>query len=120
VRLLIDQDVYAVTTDLLRSCGHDIITARELGLSQAADTELLSTAHQDNRIFITRDRDFGYLVFLKSSALGVIYLRINPTTLQSTHTELMRVLNIHDEATLKSSFVVVEPARHRIRKLVTE
>ena len=35
MRLLIDQDVYQVTTAWLRGEGHDVVTARELGMQRA-------------------------------------------------------------------------------------
>ena len=68
MKLLTDQDVYAVTVTLLRTNNHDVATAAEKGLSQASDTVLLQTAAQDGRILVTRDRDFGALVFAPISA----------------------------------------------------
>ena len=38
---------------------------------RAADTELLSRAAQDNRLFVTRDKDFGGLVFVGHLGEGV-------------------------------------------------
>lgn len=32
MRLLIDQDVYRVTIDQLKEWGHDVVTAKELGM----------------------------------------------------------------------------------------
>jgi hypothetical protein len=40
-----------------------------------------------------------------------------PATANVVHDELERVLTLYDERQLLESFVVVEPARHRIRKL---
>jgi len=57
MRFLTDQDVYAVTAQLLRNLGHDVATAAELGLSRATDATLLPTAKVQERIFITRDRE---------------------------------------------------------------
>lgn len=65
MRFLLDQDVYALTATFLRELGHDILTAAELGLSRAADTVLLARAVQESRIFVTRDKDFGALVFVE-------------------------------------------------------
>jgi predicted nuclease of predicted toxin-antitoxin system len=113
MRFLADQDVYAATVRLLSGLGHDIVTAAQLGLAQAEDAELLRVAHRDCRIFVTRDRDFGVLVFVQ----GLIYLRILPSTQASVHAELERVLKLYSEQELQSSFVVAEPGRHRIRKL---
>ncbi|HMF10716.1 MAG TPA: DUF5615 family PIN-like protein [Gemmataceae bacterium] len=117
MKFLADQDVYASTVRLLSGLGHDVVTAGQLGLAKAEDTELLRVAHEQGRIFVTRDRDFGGLVFVQGSGPGVIYLRILPSTRASVHAELERVLTLYAEQELQASFVVVEPGRHRIRKL---
>jgi predicted nuclease of predicted toxin-antitoxin system len=117
VRLFLDQDVYSVTAKFLRDAGHDVITASDIGRSRATDTELLGFAHQEGRIMVTRDRDFGELVFLKEMGAGVIYLRLPPAALEAGHKELETVLTAHSEDELRSAFVVVEPGRHRFRRL---
>jgi len=43
----------------LRDLGHDVIPVAQMGLSQAGDEELLRIAQEQNRIFVTRDRDLG-------------------------------------------------------------
>ena len=87
MKFLLDQDVYALTERFLREQGYDVVTAAELGLSRAIDSDLLKTAGEQQRIFVTRDRDYGNLVF------------------------------VHSEAEVATSFVVVEENRHRIRKI---
>jgi predicted nuclease of predicted toxin-antitoxin system len=117
MKFLADQDVYAATINFLRELGHDVVAAAQLGMARAKDVQLLRTAHEQGRIFVTRDRDFGALVFVQSSGPGVIYLRILPSTQQAVHTELARALTLYSEPQLQSSFVVIEPGRHRIRKV---
>jgi len=117
VRFLLDQDVYAVTCRLLRDLGHDAVTAAELNLSRSPDRGLLMWAADEKRLFVTRDKDFGGLVFVERLGKGVLYLRISPETLAATHEELKRVLSAYSEAELTSAFVVVEPGRHRFRTL---
>lgn len=117
MRLLADEDVYAGTVALLWGNYHDVKTAAELGLAEASDVDLLQAAIQDGRIFLTRDRDFGGLVFVNAIQGGVIYLRIQPSTIQAVHDELLRVLEQYDEKVLLAALVVVEPARHRIRPI---
>jgi predicted nuclease of predicted toxin-antitoxin system len=102
MKFLADQDVYATTIGFLSGLGHDVVPAAQLGMAQAEDAELLRVAHEQGRIFVTRDRDFGALVFVQGSGPGVIYLRI---------------LTLYSEQELQASFVVIEPGRHRIRKL---
>ena len=117
MRILADQDVYGLTIRFLLGLRHDVIPVAKLGLAHAADEQLLRIARQEGRIFITRDRDFGALVFVHGGGPGVLYLRVLPSTQQAVHAELARVLMLYSEQELQTSFVVIEPGRHRIRKL---
>lgn len=117
MRFLLDQDVYATTTRFLMDLGQDVVSVAEIGCSQAADEELLNIAQEQGRIFVTRDKDFGGLVFVRDIRTGVIYLRILPSTLRGGHKELEIVLTSYSEEQLKKAFVVVEPGRHRFRRL---
>jgi predicted nuclease of predicted toxin-antitoxin system len=117
MKLLLDQDVYALTERFLREQGYDVVTASQLGLSRASDSDLLKTASEQRRIFVTRDRDYGNLVFVHSAGSGVIYLRMLPSTIHDVHAELKKVLETYNKAELAKAFVVVEQHRHRIRKI---
>jgi len=118
MRFLLDQDVYAATARFLGGLGHDVVPVAQIGLSQADDSDLLRIAQEQNRIFVTRDRDFGGLVFVKGLGAGVVYLRILPSTQNVVHQELARVLRSYSEDELMRAFIVVEPGRHRFRKLI--
>lgn len=117
MKLLLDQDVYAATATFLRNSGHDVITASDIGRSRASDSELLGLAHEWERVFVTRDRDFGGLVFFGTFDAGVLYLRISPSTLRAGHDELDKVLKTYSEEEMRSAFVVIEPGRHRFRRV---
>ena len=95
MKLLADNDVYKITVDFLRQHGHDVVTAKELGLNKASDKELLEKAKIMDRLFITRDKDFGMLVFLKKE----------------------KILEKYTEKDLETAFCVVEPHRYRIRRV---
>ena len=117
MRFLLDQDVYASTARFLTSLGHDVVRVSQLGLAQAADERLLAEARSQARILVTRDRDFGSLVFVRLLGSGVLYLRILPSTQNAVHAELEAVLKTYSENELQRAFVVVEPDGHRIRRL---
>lgn len=118
MKFFIDQDVYALTVKKLKEWGHDVVTAKELGLHKSSDEELLIMARKTNRILITRDKDFGALLFLKEKkSTGIILLRIKPKQIEKVHFELNRLLQEQNENTLKNSFCVVESTRYRIRRL---
>lgn len=115
--LLADHDVWAATLESLAGKGHDVVTASTLDLARAPDRVLLEEAAARNRLLLTRDRDFGRLVFVEGQPGGVLYLRITPATQETVHTELQRVLNNHSYDELRRAFTVVEPGQHRIRRL---
>ena len=118
MRLLVDQDVYHFTILWLRQEGHSVVTARELGMHRAEDEALLQKALELDRLFLTRDKDFGALVFLKAAlSRGVILLRITPTDFEEVHQRLQRLLREHTEEYLKQCYCVVEPHRYRLRSL---
>ena len=118
MRFLIDQDIYQITIDFLRREGHNIVTAKDLGMQRASDKELLGRAKEEERIFNTRDKDFGSLVFLESiTTKGVILLRTTPSTIKSVHNELSRLIRENKEKELKNLFCVVEPDRYRKRRI---
>lgn len=97
--------------------GHDVILVAQLGLSQASDEEILTTAREQNRILVTHDRDYGNPVFVRAIVSGVIYLRILPTNINAIHSQLELILQTYPEVELAKTFVIVEPSRHRLRRL---
>ena len=117
MKFLLDQDVYALTERFLREQKYDVVTASELGLSRADDIDLLRLAGEQGRIFITRDREYGNLVFVQNVGSGVIYLRILPTEMNDVHNELKKVIESYSEEELAKSFIVVEKNRYRIRRV---
>ena len=117
MKFFLDQDVYLITSRFFSSLGHDVVTASKMGLSRAKDDELLKLAQEQNRLFVTRDRDFGSLVFVNALGSGVLYLRMTPTTQNAVHNTIKIVLENHTEDELSKAFVVVEPGSYRIRKI---
>lgn len=117
MKFFTDQDVYQITVDYLKSIGYDVLKASDVELQRASDEELLRYACQHEHTLITRDKDYGALVFLNfQENCGVILLRVQPQTIDAVHQELVRFLEKHAEVILRDCFVVIEQGRHRIRK----
>ncbi|MGB3789379.1 MAG: DUF5615 family PIN-like protein [Phormidesmis sp.] len=101
----------------LAEANFDVVSVSQLSLSRAEDAVILETAQEQKRILITRDRDYGNLVFVQSLGSGVIYLRILPSSANAVHQELMRVIQKYSAEELSNAFVVVEANGHRFRNL---
>lgn len=68
MRFLLDHDVYGSTARFLTDLGHEIVQVAHIGLAQ--DEDLLKVAQAQGRLFVTRDRDFGGLVFVNALGAG--------------------------------------------------
>jgi predicted nuclease of predicted toxin-antitoxin system len=65
VKLLLDQDLYAVTARLLAEKEHEVTRVAELGLARADDSTLLSVAKARESLLVTRTVTTG-IWFLSS------------------------------------------------------
>ncbi len=117
MKLLLDQDVYELTARYLAELDHDVLKVSEIGMATSEDEENLQKAGELGRIFITRDRDYGNLVFVREIRIGVLYLRMLPSNRDAVHLELKRILDDYTEEELRAAFVVVEAGRHRFRRI---
>jgi predicted nuclease of predicted toxin-antitoxin system len=116
VRLLADESCCDRSiVQALRNAGHDVrVVAIEM---RGADDDVVAEASvAQDRILITKDRDFGRLVFAKGAATtGVIYVRW-PVVLRARLPG--RLVALLDEMgdRLAGAFVVLRPARVRVRR----
>lgn len=116
MKFLIDQDVYKLTIEFIKDLGHEVIPVKAVGLSTATDETILTYALSRKLILVTRDNDYGQLVFLMHKKHhGVIFLKIEPRYVDIVHDELKRVLRKYSKEKFVNSFIVVEVGRHRIR-----
>ena len=111
-KFYLDQMFSLEVSQALRKEGYDIIRASETGLARADDQEILQKAISENRILITLDEHFGDWVILPlSSHLGVIRLKIHPTTSENILKILIPFLSRHVQEKFKDHLVIVSEKR---------
>lgn len=77
MRIKIDENLGATPVRIFREAGHDILTAREQGMSRARDRDLLATCKSERRCFVTLDLDFANpLRFNPADYDGIAVLRL--------------------------------------------
>lgn len=112
MRLLVDEDSQARTlVQLLRAGGHDVLTAREAGLSSLADREVLARATAERRVVLTRNcGDFLSLHTQSPGHCGIlaVYEDADPSK-NMTWTQIARSLANVESAgvTVVGMFLVV-------------
>jgi len=113
LRFLADESCDHAVVRALRSAGHDVAAAAEEG-QRTVDSELISRAHAEERILLTEDKDFGWLVFASGRAsAGVILMRF-PGGARRTLVDAVLVLARERGSELVNCFAVVEPGSVRI------
>lgn len=76
LKFLIDENVGQSIIRYLKENGYDVIVTADRELNGREDRFLLEYAFRENRIIVTNDKDFGYLVYHQNlPARGVILFR---------------------------------------------
>jgi predicted nuclease of predicted toxin-antitoxin system len=118
VRFLVDMPLSMTLAQWLVAVGHDAIHASAIGLTRAADSEIMARAAADDRIVITADLDYPRLLALGAADRPAVILFRNGDWSESQVIERLKIaLAIVPEAELSSSLVVIERARIRRRAL---
>jgi predicted nuclease of predicted toxin-antitoxin system len=96
----------------LRTNGYDVLAVSE-HMQRSVDRDLIEQAHREDRILLTEDKDFGWLVFASHSvSAGVILIRF-PGNKRSTLAKSIVQLVQQYATELRNAFVVVQPGQIR-------
>lgn len=91
--------------------GHDALSAIAID-PKASDERLMAMAHQDERVLVTEDKDFGELIFVRRQPHGPI-VRLVELSVDEQVRGLAELLEHH--ATELTGAVIVTVTRTRIR-----
>ena len=101
----------------LRSAGHDVTSIAEEHAG-ATDDQVIQLAQSERRLLITEDKDFGQLVFSAAKKnSGVLLVRYPASTRLSLSQAVLDLLAGRGND-LYSCFVVIEPGRIRVGRLI--
>jgi predicted nuclease of predicted toxin-antitoxin system len=117
MKFLIDENVGNTVVRFLKNKGHDVIVASKKGLSGREDDFLLGYAFKEDRIIITNDKDFGFLVYRqKMPSRGIILFRFAQELPSLKVRALNAILSLKPEQLL-NHFVIASEGKIRIRPL---
>ena len=115
MRILADENMDGMIVDWLRSQGHDVLFVME-SMRGAGDDEILSRANIEGRVVLTKDMDFGEMVFFdKLESRGIILLQLQSRAQSGWQSFKQDGIEIAQHA--GDSFVVVTEDRLRIRRI---
>ena len=116
MKFVADEGVDGTLVAMLRDAGHDMIYFAEIDRS-TDDAVILEIANSENRILITRDLDFGELVWrMKMVHTGIVLVRAEELS-SITRSKLVADFIEANQDLLSNHFIVIQPGAARIRKM---
>lgn len=113
MRFLADECCDFAAVRALRGEGHDVLAVAD-SARQAADSDVLRLALSEDRILVTEDKDFGWIVFASQAASpGVVLLRFPANARSLIGPSVLALVRDHG-AKLLGAFTVLQPGSARI------
>lgn len=113
MKLLLDTCVWGGAVKTLEASGHNVVWAGQWP-EDPGDEEILAIAHNEDRILVTLDKDFGEMAIVqKKSHSGIVRL-VNHSAKQQGIV-CLRVIEKYGRELQSGAIVTVEPGRIRIR-----
>ncbi len=118
MKFLIDKNLSPTLSTSLNEHGFDSIHVKHLNKSSASDEEIFQIAFEENRIIITADVDFGYILSKwKHNLPSVIIFRFFPYNPVIQFSNIIKIIEEFGSDLINGSLVVIEPSRIRIKQL---
>ena len=114
MNFLANENFPLVSVRLLRNAGHNVVSV--IGETPGdQDRDVLKRAHEENRIVLTFDKDYGELIYRHRVFIpaGLVYFRFNPATPEEPADMLLNIIE-KGSVPILDRFTVVE--RRRIRQ----
>jgi predicted nuclease of predicted toxin-antitoxin system len=115
IRFLADEGCDFAVVRALREAGFEVVAVCEI-MSRSSDRDVIKLSHAENRVLLTEDKDFGWLVFVShADSAGVVLIRF-PGNARSTLPDTMVWLAEKHASELQNGFVVIEPNQVRFSR----
>jgi predicted nuclease of predicted toxin-antitoxin system len=118
MRFLADMGISLDVVTWLRAEGHEVDHLTERNLHKSSDSDILELARSEDRIVLTHDLDFGYLLAVSRSRLpSVIIFRLANMRPSNVIAHLHLALARHHDALGVGAILSVSERRIRVRHL---
>lgn len=118
LRVLIDESLPRSVGAALSAAGLDVVDARDVGLSGAADPSVFAHAQQDTRVILSRDVDFAdIMAYPIGTHHGIVVARLpNEVSMSALGSLLVRALDGLEAQDVRGCLLIVEEHRVRTRR----
>ncbi|MCB9866809.1 MAG: DUF5615 family PIN-like protein [Phycisphaerales bacterium] len=118
MHFLADMGVSQSVVRWLRSRGHDAVHLRDEGLHRLANGEIFAKALIEHRVILTFDLDFAEIIALSGlEVASCVIFRTSNARSPFLIDRLSAVMPLVEAPLQNGAIVVIEDARHRVRRL---
>ena len=120
MRFLFDNAISPFVSTQLNQLGYNSVHVQDYQLQAAPDEKIFERAESENRVIISADTDFAFLLAKRNSALpSVILFRKGSERNPQLQVELLKNNLNHELIKMlqEGSIVIIEEFRIRVRKL---
>jgi len=115
VKFKTDENLPSEAAELLRSAGHDAVTAGERGLGGAVDATVGSVCQREGRVLVTLDLDFADIrTYPPNLYPGFVVLRLPRQDKAGVLRIISRAIPLFAGETVTGRLWIVEPHQVRI------
>ena len=111
--IFLDSCVWGGALSALSVFGHDVVWSGNLA-KDPGDIVILATAHTEQRILVTLDKDFGEFAILKGLPHSGM-VRLTGFRAMQMANAIHHVVNTYEQELTAGAIVTVDPERIRIR-----
>ena len=111
--VLLDSCVWGGALPIIADLGHDVIWSGSWS-KDPGDITILATAHSEQRILVTLDKDFGELAILKGCPHSGI-VRLTGFKAAQMAPAIHHVVTTYQQELAAGAIITVDPERIRIR-----
>ena len=105
MKILVDENIPAMTVSELRRRGHDVLDFRGTQKEGSPDSEVWNLAKKEGRLLITTDKGFAQL--RQSKHAGVLIIRLRQPNRHKIHQRVIQAINHFNETDWKGKTVIM-------------
>ncbi len=118
MKFLADMGISMRTVTWLRQQGYDVVHLREQGLQRLPDEHVMAKARDEQRILLTMDLDFGYLLAVSGGVLpSVVLFRLSDERAEVVNSRLSQVISTCARDLESGAIISVSEDSIRVRNL---
>ncbi len=113
MKVLLDTCVWGGAKSVLEAQGHEVIWSGDWP-QDPGDSEILAQAHQENRVLVTIDKDFGELAIVYGQPHSGI-MRLVGLSARQQGAVCVQVLALHGHELQAGAIITADSKRIRVR-----